>query len=66
MNINLRLRDWDLVVKCLDHRLFDMDQEHNFFNEEPSKEYYQLIEIRDYILAFTEPGNRVESKDHAG
>lgn len=45
--------DWALVVKVIDHRLYDMDQENHFFSEEPSKEYYHLIEIRDYILGFT-------------
>lgn len=66
MNINMPLKDWELVISCLDHRLYDMDQENHFFQEEPGKEYYQLIEIRDYILSFTDPGNLVESKNPAG
>lgn len=57
--VGLTQGDWDLVTQALDHKLYDMDQENHFFNEEPGKIYYQLIEIRDYILSFTEPGNRV-------
>lgn len=66
MNINMPLKDWEKVIRCLDHRLYEMDQENHFFQEEPSKEYYSLIEIRDYILAFTNPKNKIESKDPAG
>lgn len=66
MNINMPLDDWNRVVYCIDHRLYHLDQENHFFDEEPGPEYYALIEIRDYILAFTNPENTIESKDPAG
>jgi hypothetical protein len=66
MNINLPKEDWAKVVYCIDHRLYDMDQEAHFFQEEFSPEYYQLIEIRDYILSFTNPENTIESKNPTG
>ena len=52
--------DWALIVKVLDHRLYDLDQECHFFGEEPSKEYYHLIELRDYILGFTNLESQVQ------
>lgn len=66
ININLPYTDLEKIIRCLDHRLYDMDQEHHFFREEPSKEYFELIKIRDYLLGFTDSWNHVESKDPAG
>lgn len=63
--IGLTEKDWNMLVLCLDRRLMDLDQEAHFFQEEPRPEYYQLIEVRDFILAFlpkedfTDTGNRV-------
>lgn len=66
MNINMPLKDWETVIYSLDHTLYHWDQENHFFQEEPSKEYYAMVEIRDYILAFTNAQNTIESKDPAG
>lgn len=66
MNVNLLLEDWEFIVKCLDYRLYEMDMEFRFYREEPPKEYYKLIRVRDSILSFTDSWNHVESKDHAG
>jgi hypothetical protein len=69
--IGLTEKDWNMLVLCLDRRLMDLDQEAHFFQEEPRPEYYQLIELRDFILGhvpskmdeqtelFTDKGNRV-------
>ena len=57
--INLPKSDWSMIVECIDHRLYHMDQEYHFFQEQPGCKYYELIEVRDYILSFTEIGNRV-------
>jgi hypothetical protein len=64
--INLPLEDWDMITMAIDYRLYALDQEYHFFEEEYPKEYYQLIEIRDYILSFTDEGNLVESKNPPG
>ncbi len=52
--------DWALIVNVIDRRLYDLDQECHFFEEEPSKVYYRLIELRDYILGFTNLESSVE------
>jgi hypothetical protein len=57
--VNLPGGDWSLIVECIDHRLYHMDQENHFFQEEPGSKYHELIEIRDYILGLTYPQNRV-------
>jgi hypothetical protein len=64
--INLPPEDWDMITMALDYRLYALDQEYHFFEEEYPKEYYQLIEIRDYILSFTNPENTIESKNPTG
>ena len=46
-------KDWDLVIDAIDYRLYCMDQENHFFQEEPKPSYHELIRIRDYILSFT-------------
>lgn len=51
--VNLPKEDWDLIIECIDQRLYHMDQENHFFSEEPGSVYYELIEIRDYILSIT-------------
>ena len=58
--INLPKEDWDLLIEAIDHRLYCMDQENHFFLEEPGSPYYELIEIRDYILSFTTPKESIE------
>lgn len=51
--VNMPKSDWDRVVEALDYRLYCMDQENHFYEEEPGSQYYELIEIRDYILGLT-------------
>lgn len=63
--VNLPKGDWSLIIEAIDRRLYEFDQEMHFFQEEPRPAYYQLIEVRDYILSFlpqedfTDLGNRV-------
>ena len=58
--IYLRKEDWDLIIEALDYRLYALDQENHFFQEEPGSPYHELIEIRDYILSFTTPVESIE------
>ena len=58
--IYLRKEDWDLIIEALDYRLYVLDQENHFFQEEPGSTYHELIEIRDYILSFTTPVESIE------
>ena len=58
--INLPKEDWDLLIEAIDYRLYCMDQENHFNLEEPGSTYYELIEIRDYIIAFTTPKESIE------
>lgn len=58
--INLPKEDWDLILDCINQRLSFLDQENHFFLEEPGTLNYELIEIRDYILSFTNPLESIE------
>ena len=58
--INLPKEDWDLIIGAIDLRLSFIDQETHFYQEEPGSTYYELIEIRDYILSFTTPLESIE------
>ena len=62
--IYLRKEDWDLIIEALDYRLYVLDQENHFFQEEPGSVYHELIGIRDYILSqtlsFTTPVESIE------
>lgn len=51
--VSLPSEDWELIIQSLDYRLYLLDQENHFFQEEPGSMYYQLIEIRDYIISLT-------------
>ena len=52
--------DWELIIEAIDYRLYVLDQENHFFQEEPGSVYHELIEIRDYILSFTTPLESIE------
>lgn len=62
--INLPKEDWDLIIEAIDYRLYCLDQENHFYLEEPGSIYYELIELREYILAykksFTTPLESIE------
>ena len=62
--VSLPQEDWDLIVEAIDYRLYVLDQENHFFQEEPGSPYHELIEIRDYILSvrlsFTTPVESIE------
>ena len=55
-----------LIVESLDYRLYLMDQENHFFQEEPTPTFNQLVDIRDFILGFTTDGNRVQFTSQPG
>jgi hypothetical protein len=57
---HLPKEDWDLIIGAIDYRLYTLDQEYHFFQEEPGSLYYELIEIRDYILSLTTPVESIE------
>jgi len=60
MNMRFTKEEWDLVVEAIDYRLYCMDQENHFFLEEPGSPYYKLIEMRDYIIAFTSTAESIQ------
>lgn len=59
MKVDLSGFELDVLIDTLDHRLYDMDQEFHFYDEEPTPKYYQLIELRDKLLALTDKRNAV-------
>lgn len=60
MILNLPKEDLELIIEALDYRLYVLDQENHFFQEEPGSLYRELIEIRDYILSFTTQKESIE------
>jgi hypothetical protein len=58
--VSLPKEDWDLIIEAIDYRLYVLDQENHFFQEEPGSTYHELIEIRDYILSFTTSVESIE------
>lgn len=64
--VGLTKEDLRLIVESLDYRLYLMDQENHFFQEEPTPTFNQLVDIRDFILGFTTDGNRVQSSSQPG
>lgn len=64
MYIYMPKEDWELIIEAIDYRLYVLDQENHFFQEEPGSVYHELIGIRDYILSqtlyFTTPVESIE------
>ena len=48
--ISLNKFEVELLVEAMDRRLYDMDQEFHYYNEEPTPKYYQIIELRDILV----------------
>lgn len=48
--ISLNKAEVEFIIEALDHRLYHMDQEAHFFDEEPVPKYYLLIELRDTMI----------------
>jgi len=48
--ISLNKTEVEFLIDGLDHRLYDMDQEFHFYDEEPTPKYYQYIELRDTLI----------------
>ncbi len=48
--ISLNKFEVELLVEAMDRRLYDMDQEFHYYNEEPTPKYYQIIELRDTLV----------------
>lgn len=48
--ISLNKTEVEFLIDGLDHRLYEMDQEFHFYNEEPTPKYYQYIELRDTLI----------------
>jgi hypothetical protein len=46
--------DLKLILECIECRLHLMDQENQWFMEEPNEPYYQLVEIAEFISGFTD------------
>lgn len=64
--IGLSLSDAQLLLECIECRLHLMDQENQWFLEEPAEPYYQLVELAEFISGFTNSGNRVQSSSQPG
>lgn len=55
----LHTRDINVIVEGLDYKLYMMDQELHYYAEEPGEDYFKLVDLRDFLLTFTNRENRV-------
>lgn len=51
IEIGLVEEEVNMLIGSVDHRLWYLDQEYHFYNQEPDPKYYQLIDLRDFLLS---------------